>query len=49
MVLAIKRRTPAPPEILSQDFTKKVRDLSEFPSQLMNLVNFIHFGGLICL
>ena len=27
---------------------KKVRDLSGLPSQLLNLVNFIHFGRLIC-
>ena len=37
------------PEILSRDFTKKVWDPSRFPSQLIDLVYFIHFGGLICL
>ena len=31
------------PEILSWDFTKKIRDLSGYPSQLKNLVNFIRF------
>ena len=36
-------------KFLSQDFTKKVKDPSGFPSQLKNLVNFIRFGGLICL
>ena len=36
-------------KFLSRDFTKKVWDLSGFPYQLINLVNFIHFGGLICL
>ena len=32
---------------LSWDFTKKVWDLSGLPYQLINLVNFIHFGGQI--
>ena len=36
-------------KFLAQDSTKKVCDLSGLPSQLMNLVNFIHFGQLICL
>ena len=35
-------------KFLSRDFTKKVWDLSRLPSQLINLVNFIHFGRLIC-
>ena len=29
-------------------YQKNVRDLSGLPSQLIDLVNFIHFGRLIC-
>ena len=36
-------------KFLSQDYTKKVLNLWGFHYQLINLVNFIHFGGLICL
>ena len=36
-------------KFLSQDYTKKVWNLWGFHYQLINLVNFIHFGGLVCL
>ena len=36
-------------KFLSRDFTKKAWDLWGFPYQLINLVNFIHFGGHVCL